>query len=68
MEELARRLSDYDASVVLHSLELLRTRGVDMNGPKIRAAFTHAAASSKKAYELYIRELSATGNEASTAR
>jgi hypothetical protein len=68
MRTLVRRLSDYDASIVLHSLELLRTRGVDVNGPQIRAAFTDAAASSKKAYELYLRELSATGKELSTPR
>jgi hypothetical protein len=51
-------LSNYDASVALHTLELLRMRGVGVSTPEIRAAFTGAAPSSKTAYEVYLRELS----------
>jgi hypothetical protein len=56
--ELVRLLSDYDASVALHALDLLRVRGVGITAPEVRAAFTGASASSKKAYELYVSELS----------
>jgi hypothetical protein len=56
--ELVKSLSNYDASVALHTLELLRMRGVGVTTPEIRAAFTGAAASSKTGYELYVRELS----------
>jgi hypothetical protein len=56
--ELVKSLSNYDASVALHTLELLRMRGVAITTPEIRTAFSGAGASSKTAYELYIRELS----------
>jgi len=55
--ELVRSLSNYDASVALHTLELLRMRGAVVTTPEIRAAFSDAAASSKTAYEVYVREL-----------
>jgi hypothetical protein len=56
--ELVKSLSNYDASVALHTLELLRICGVAITTPEIRTAFSGAGASPKTAYELYIRELS----------
>lgn len=57
LPELLKSLADYDASVTLHTLELLRTRGLSVTAPEIGAAFTAAAPHSRNAYRLYISEL-----------
>jgi hypothetical protein len=50
-------LALYDRSVALHSLDLLRGRGVNLLDSGIRAAFESGSSSAKAAYAQYMAEI-----------
>lgn len=53
---LVKTLAYYDSSVTLHSVNLLRSQGIDIRGTDVRFAFAAGAPIVREAYEQSLRE------------
>jgi hypothetical protein len=59
---LAAELAGYDAAVTKHALNVLRARGVALDGPEVRGAFASGSARVRDAYTEFLTDVRASAN------